>query len=79
MKPFIQEKYSSELCNKYTEYELSSIAVHMGTIHGGHYVAYAKKEDGNWYYMNDERVSRVQLHEVLNQDAYMLFYKKVQP
>lgn len=31
----------------------------MGTIHGGHYVAYAKKEDNNWYYMNDERVGRV--------------------
>ncbi|CDW78527.1 ubiquitin carboxyl-terminal hydrolase family protein [Stylonychia lemnae] len=76
MRPFIQDKYASELCNKNTQYELSSIAVHMGTIHGGHYVAYAKKEDGNWYYMNDERVSRVQLHEVLNQDAYILFYKK---
>jgi len=26
-------------------YELQAVAVHMGTIFGGHYVAYAKKED----------------------------------
>lgn len=26
-------------------YELQSVGVHMGTIHGGHYISYAKKED----------------------------------
>ena len=31
----------------------------MGSINAGHYVAYVKKEDGQWYYVNDERVSRV--------------------
>lgn len=54
-----------------------SVAVHLGTINGGHYVAYAKKEDGAWYYMDDERVGKVSKKEVLNQDAYLLFYKRV--
>ena len=58
------------------KYNLTAIAVHMGSINAGHYVAYVKKEDGLWYYVNDERVSKVQLYEVLNQDAYMLFYQK---
>jgi ubiquitin C-terminal hydrolase len=31
----------------------------MGTIYGGHYVAYVKKEDDKWYCTNDERVGRV--------------------
>ena len=58
-------------------YELISVAVHMGTINGGHYIGYAKKEDGYWYCMNDERVGRVSKEEVLGQDAYILFYKRV--
>jgi ubiquitin C-terminal hydrolase len=41
------------------------VAVHLGTIHGGHYVAYSKKEDGAWYYMDDERVGKVSKEEVL--------------
>jgi ubiquitin C-terminal hydrolase len=57
-------------------YELVGVAVHLGTILGGHYVAYVKKEDGEWYCTNDERVGRVSRAEVLQQDAYLLFYSK---
>lgn len=57
-------------------YELKSIAVHLGTIYGGHYVAYCKKEDGQWYCMDDERVGKVSTEEVFRQDAYILFYQK---
>jgi ubiquitin C-terminal hydrolase len=38
-----EAKYYSELNQPL--YELQSVAVHMGTIHGGHYISYAKKED----------------------------------
>jgi ubiquitin C-terminal hydrolase len=61
-----------------TLYELLSVAVHLGTINGGHYVAYCRKEDGQWYFMDDERVGKVSLQEVLEQDAYMLFYRRVE-
>ena len=50
----------------------------MGTIHGGHYVAYCKKEDEQWYLMDDERVGKVSICEVLQQDAYLLFYRKIE-
>ena len=48
-----------------TLYELVSISVHLGTINGGHYVAYCKKEDGCWYFMDDERIGKVSKEEVL--------------
>lgn len=48
----------------------------MGTINGGHYISYCKKEDDMWYCLNDERCGRVSKEEVLNQDAYLLFYKR---
>lgn len=37
----------------------------MGTIYGGHYIAYVRKEDEAWYCVNDERVGKVSLEEVL--------------
>ncbi len=62
---FIEPEYSREACNKTLLYELIAVAVHQGTINGGHYVAYSKKEDGAWYYMDDERVGKVSKTEVL--------------
>eukprot|EP00347_Sterkiella_histriomuscorum_P018092 403346820 len=67
MAQFMRDEDLEASCNKQTEFELISVAVHMGTIQGGHYVAYAKKEDNHWYYMNDERVSRVQQQHQPNQ------------
>ena len=49
----------------------------MGTIHGGHYVGYVKKENNSWYCVNDERVGKVSKEEALLQDAYLLFYTRV--
>lgn len=53
-----------------------SVAVHLGELKSGHYVAYTKKEDGMWYLMDDARVSRVSKAEVLQQEAYILTYQK---
>jgi len=40
---------------------------------GGHYTAYAKNE-GSWYDYNDSSVHKISPSEVVNKDAYMLFY-----
>ena len=37
-----------------TQYQLFALTVHHGTLSGGHYVAYAKREDERWYNFNDE-------------------------
>lgn len=57
-------------------YNLKSVIVHSGnSVETGHYFCYIKDEKNNWYRMNDEEVERVTLHEVLNQEAYILMYE----
>lgn len=58
-------------------YDLCSIVKHMGSINGGHYVAYAKHHrTGIWYEFDDRRVSEVSEDTVRSQEAYILVYRK---
>ena len=58
-----------------TNYKLSGICVHSGGLNGGHYYAYCKDYINNkWFKLNDSSVSESSLEEVLNQNAYCLFY-----
>ena len=59
-------------------YELFAFIVHVGeTVHCGHYYAYVKTEQGNWFCMDDENVTPV-THEVLyKEEPYILFYTKI--
>ncbi|XP_022871466.1 ubiquitin carboxyl-terminal hydrolase 2-like isoform X1 [Olea europaea var. sylvestris] len=64
------------------EYRLIGVVEHLGTLRGGHYVAYvrggAKSENGDcmWYHANDAHVHAVSLEEVLRCEAYILFYEQ---
>ena len=59
-------------------YSLAGVVVHEGkTIQGGHYVSYVKKF-GQWYHTDDVRVTKVSPFEATHQQAYLLFYQKVQ-
>jgi ubiquitin carboxyl-terminal hydrolase 22/27/51 len=51
--------------------------VHIGTLNAGHYIAYTKRAGGKWYLFNDETYEQVKEADVLGQEAYLLFYKKV--
>jgi len=54
---------------------------------GGHYIAYVRGERGRgkmqkgsdptWFYASDAHVREASLSEVLNSDAYILFYERV--
>ena len=59
-----------------TLYELFAISVHIGTLNMGHYIAFTKRE-GTWYLFNDEDYQKTTETDALNQEAYLLFYKKV--
>eukprot|EP01038_Epipyxis_sp_PR26KG_P006907 gene6907-9459_t len=64
--------------NKKVTYELFGLVVHHGSSsHSGHYVAYVKAANGNWYEMNDSKVTEVSLKSVLSKQAYILFYSKM--
>ncbi|KAL4466890.1 hypothetical protein ABPG74_010487 [Tetrahymena malaccensis] len=69
-------------------YELFSICMHSGGAYGGHYYAYIKSfEDNYWYKFNDSSVTYMELDDVIKKayggsdfnNAYMLFYRKHNP
>lgn len=69
---------SSEKGVKTAKYELFAVLVHLGNhCESGHYISFVKAPDNSWYEMDDEVKTRVTSHTVLNQKAYMLFYKAV--
>lgn len=71
------------------DYRLVGVVEHLGTMRGGHYVAYirgtpkrkgkAEKENEGcvWYHASDQYVREVSIEEVLRCEAYILFYEKV--
>ncbi|CAD5229310.1 unnamed protein product [Bursaphelenchus okinawaensis] len=63
--------------NRYV-YDLVSVVSHRGSsVDFGHYVAYCLNDiDGNWYEYDDSFVRQVTEGEVLNCEAYVLFYRR---
>lgn len=71
------------------EYRLLGVVEHLGTMRGGHYVAYVRRreksrgkaegEDGSfvWYHASDAHVRQVSFEEVLRCEAYILFYERI--
>ena len=62
-------------------YDLVAVSAHLGSICGGHYIAYAKHTTGDkseWYKFDDSYVSRVKPNdyqfEIVSRNAYLLFY-----
>lgn len=59
------------------EYSLRAVVVHVGSgSHGGHYYTYVTHR-GTWFRMDDSLVLKVELTEVLQCKAYMLFYQRI--
>lgn len=77
LKPFLTEQLSGQVKNMFCR--LFAVIVHSGkNSHSGHYVAFVRNISKNeWWKMDDARVSRATSQEVLNAEAYMLFYRVV--
>jgi len=60
--------------NNNAKYDLFAISQHFGGLGGGHYKA-ACKSEGEWYEFDDESVRKIR-SSVVNESAYMLFYRK---
>ena len=58
-------------------YELYGAVQHSGSLRGGHYTCYVKKESGQWYYISDSYYNAVDENKALNSSAYLLFYRRV--
>jgi len=58
-------------------YDLCGVCNHSGNVMGGHYTAYVKNEDKEWYCFNDTHVNKiVDRSKIISTYAYCLFYKK---
>ncbi|QHO50475.1 Ubiquitin carboxyl-terminal hydrolase [Arachis hypogaea] len=70
LKPFVSGSYEGDV-----KYSLYGVLVHSGSsTHSGHYYCYVRTSNDMWYTLDDNRVYNVSEREVLNQQAYMLFY-----
>lgn len=78
LRPYLTKELQDQHTNMFCR--LFAVIVHAGkNSHSGHYVAYVRNVTMNeWYKMDDSRVSPATLQEVLNAEAYMLFYRVVQ-
>ncbi|KAG5683634.1 hypothetical protein PVAND_012906 [Polypedilum vanderplanki] len=59
-------------------YSLYGISNHMGSTHGGHYVASCKHPvTKKWFEYNDNFVSETRESSLVSSSAYLLFYERV--
>ena len=71
--PFILDlkKYVIDDYSEPTIYTLYATILHRGTgTTGGHYIAYVK-DQGTWYYCNDDKIYNVDAHVILKQEGGM--------
>ena len=63
---------------KEEKYRLYGIVSHNGYYSNGHYVAYAQNRvNGKWYHFNDEKCEIVDEKSIDKDNAYILFYEKI--
>ncbi|KAL9234685.1 hypothetical protein vseg_009524 [Gypsophila vaccaria] len=63
-------------------YRLYGVVVHLDTMNAsftGHYVCYVRNAQNKWFKVDDSTVKPVELDQVLNKGAYMLFYSRCSP
>ncbi|NXC00325.1 UBP42 hydrolase, partial [Orthonyx spaldingii] len=69
--------YMSDTAGEPLLYSLYALVVHSGdTCLDGHFFCYTKASNGLWYKMDDESVDSCDIHTVLGQQAYLLFYAR---
>lgn len=55
-------------------YELFSVICHIGSVNTGHYVVYTKTPQNQWLKFDDSVVSIAEQKDVVNSNAYLLYY-----
>jgi ubiquitin C-terminal hydrolase len=71
ISPLKEEKYNI----KYI-YDCYAINYHSGGTKGGHYYSATKNLDNKWYLMNDGNINILNESQLVNSEAYILFYHR---
>ncbi|XP_045540419.1 ubiquitin carboxyl-terminal hydrolase 20 [Papilio machaon] len=74
MAPYTHKECTSRV----SRYALSAVICHAGTAGGGHYTCVARTASG-WHAFDDAAVTPVPPHHLHSCEAYVLFYRKVNP
>ena len=62
--------------NKKSIYNLKSVILHCGTIKKSSYKTIVKNKN-NWYEIEDNEIKQIDENNVINQNAYILIYEKI--
>uniref|UniRef100_A0A673LVY7 Ubiquitin carboxyl-terminal hydrolase n=2 Tax=Sinocyclocheilus rhinocerous TaxID=307959 RepID=A0A673LVY7_9TELE len=58
-------------------YDLIAVSNHYGGLRDGHYTSYARnKDNGQWYYFDDSKVTYAREEQIVTSAAYLLFYQR---
>ncbi|XP_018329537.1 ubiquitin carboxyl-terminal hydrolase 22 [Agrilus planipennis] len=58
-------------------YSLFAVINHEGnSVNTGHYICFVRQQRNYWFKCDDQNISRASLADVLNSEAYLLFYHK---
>ena len=69
-------KYCVGYEKKKSKFSLFGIINHIGNINSGHYYSFCKNND-NWYKFDDSNVVKIKKENLITENAYCLFYKKI--
>ena len=75
----LNDSSSEDHVQKNVSYKLYGVLVHLGfTSHSGHYYSYVRGPSDIWYKADDQQISTSQLQDALSQNAYLLFYSRIE-
>jgi ubiquitin C-terminal hydrolase len=78
MFPYISNDTQKKLNNNHPMYDLCGFSNHIGSLHGGHYVAHINVFDesnkSRWLCFNDASITNVKDIKSITSSAYVLFY-----
>uniref|UniRef100_H3BXI0 Ubiquitin carboxyl-terminal hydrolase n=1 Tax=Tetraodon nigroviridis TaxID=99883 RepID=H3BXI0_TETNG len=60
-----------------SRYDLIAVSNHYGGLRDGHYTSYARhKDNAQWYYFDDSKVTFAAEDQIVTSAAYVLFYQR---
>jgi ubiquitin C-terminal hydrolase len=62
---------------KNINYRLYAVINHFGNSNSGHYTNCCKNLNNKWYNYDDNNVTKINEEEIINNNAYCLFYQKI--
>lgn len=70
------KEHSPEDLPPSNHYSLFAISNHFGGLGGGHYTAYCRKQNSEWYEFDDSSVSTLHPDRLVDAASYVLFYRR---